>query len=156
MKGAQVGSEVALIEEGRAMQTIRWSLVGAVLALALGLVSTAPSVLADPINGTHKEVFPITCSGETFQVVGGRGAPAQVVDSQEVFVPASFVQVSSWTDPVTNEIVTQTDAFSVGQGKRTGQQDDQITCTYTATFEDPVVGPVHVDGSVTGFFAPRG
>jgi hypothetical protein len=136
------------------MQIVR--LFGAVLAIALVMVSTAPSALADPINGTHKEVFPITCASETFFVVGGVGAPAQVVDGQEVSIPASFVQESSWVDPQTGEIVTQIDAFSVGQGNRTGQQDDQITCTYTATFEDPVVGPVHVEGSVTGFFAPRG
>jgi hypothetical protein len=124
----------------------------AMIVLLLG--NWASPARADPINGTHKEVFPITCEGETFLVVGGVGAPAQVVDGQDVLIPAVFVQESSWTDPQTGEVVTQIDAFSVGQGKRTGQQDDQITCTYTATFQDPEVGAVMVKGSVTGFFAP--
>jgi hypothetical protein len=135
------------------MQAVR--LLGIALAIGLIMAGTAQSALADPINGTHKEVFPITCAGETFLVVGGVGAPAQVVEGQEVLIPAEFVQVSSWVDPVTGETVTQTDAFSVGQGNRTGQ-DDQITCTYTATFQDPEVGPVNVVGTVIGFIAPRG
>jgi hypothetical protein len=132
---------------------IRSRLLATMPMIALLLLSVVPSALADPIQGTHKEVFPVTCAGETFLVVGGKGAPAQVVDGQDVLIPASFVQVSSWFDPATGELVTQVDAFSVGQGNRTGQQGDQITCTYRATFQDPEVGAVNVLGTVTGFFA---
>jgi hypothetical protein len=135
------------------MNLVRQSLRGVVLVLAILLISPASGALADPTNGTHKEVFPVTCAGTTYQVVGGKGAAAQVDDSQDVLVPAAFVQVSSWTDPATGEPVSQVDAFSVGQGNRTGQQDRQITCTYTARFVDPEVGVVLVHGTVTGFFA---
>jgi len=114
------------------------------------------STLADPVNGTHKEIFPVTCSGQTYQVVGGRGAAAQVLDSQNVLIPAEFIQVSSWIDPATGQKVTQTDAFTVGQGNRTGQQGNQVTCTYVAVFQDPDVGPITVNGSIIGFFASRG
>jgi hypothetical protein len=136
------------------MQLVRFGLFTALVAIALLTVTHAPA-LADPINGTHKEVFPITCDGQTYLVVGGRGAPAQVVDSQAVLIPAAFVQESSWIDLQTGQKVTQIDAFSIGQGNRTGQQGEQITCTYTAVFQDPEVGPVTVNGEVTGFFAPR-
>jgi hypothetical protein len=135
------------------MPLVRPSLRGVVLVLAVVIMSPASGALADPIQGTHKEVFPVTCSGQTLLVVGGKGAAAQVVDDQDVLIPASFVQVSSWTDPTTGQVVTQTDAFSVGQGNRTGQQDQLTTCRYTADFADPEVGTVHVDGTVRGFFA---
>src|SRR6476661_2780772 len=109
------------------------------LAIVLGaaivfLLGTSQSVAADPVKGTHKAIFPVSCAGQTYLVVGGRGAAAQVLESTAVLIPAAFVQVSSWTDPVTGQVVTQTDAFSVGQGKRTGQQDTQISCTYQAVF----------------------
>jgi hypothetical protein len=138
------------------MGMVRRGLLWATAMIALLLGSWASPARADPIGGTHKEVFPVTCAGETFLVVGGVGAPAQVVDGQEVLIPASFIQESSWIDPETGELVTQIDIFSVGQGNRTGQQNDQITCTYSATFQDPEVGPVMVNGTVLGFFAPSG
>ena len=137
------------------MHALRYCLLGAILATAFVLVNMTDTALADPVNGTHKAEFDVTCDGQTYQVVAGRGAAAQVVDSEAVLIPAAFVQVSSWTDPLTGQTVTQTDAFSVGQGDRTGQEGDQITCTYTANFQDPDVGPVTVNGLITGFFAPR-
>jgi hypothetical protein len=136
------------------MRLVHQILLGTIL-LAMVLAGTSGVALADPVNGTHKEVFPVTCGDQTYEVVAGRGAAAQVVDSQAVLVPAEFVQVSSWVDPQTGQIVTQTDAFSVGNGNRSGQQGTQISCTYKAIFQDPDVGPVTVDGTIVGFFAPR-
>ena len=138
------------------MYLVRQCLRGVVLVLAILVMGPASGALADPTNGTHKERFPVTCAGTTYQVVGGKGAAAQVEDSQDVLVPAAFVQVSSWTDPDTGEPVNQVDAFTVGQGNRTGQQGRLITCTYTATFDDPEVGAVMVNGTVKGFFASGG
>jgi hypothetical protein len=131
-----------------------------VRTLALILVALAALLLgggsaaADPVTGTHKEVFPVTCGGQTYLVVGGVGAPAQVVDGTAVLIPAAFVQVSSWVDPATGETVVQTDAFGIGTGRRTGQQDRLVSCAYTADFTDPAVGTVRVNGTVTGFFTP--
>jgi hypothetical protein len=122
---------------------------------ALGLLAGAPAG-ADPVASPHKEVFPVTCAGQTYQVVAGVGAAAQVLAGTAVLVPAAFVQVSTWVDPATGQVVTQTDAFSIGTGNRTGQQDRRVECAYDASFPDPEVGPVTVDGTVTGFLAPRG
>ncbi len=137
------------------MRLVRQLLLGTIV-MAIVLTGTSGVVLADPVNGTHKEVFPVTCGDQTYVVVAGRGAAAQVVDSQAVLIPAEFVQVSSWVDPQSGQTVTQTDAFSVGNGKRMGQQGSQISCTYKAIFQDPDVGPVTVNGTIVGFFAPRG
>ena len=136
------------------MRGLRSAAVGTV-ALALGLLVGAPAG-ADPVASPHKAVFPVACAGQTYLVVAGVGAAAQVLAGTAVLVPAAFVQVSTWTDPATGREVTQTDAFSIGQGNRTGQQDRQVTCTYDASFPDPEVGPVRVDGTVTGFLAPGG
>jgi hypothetical protein len=124
---------------------------GAVVAILL-----PATTLADPINGAHRAVFPLACSGQEYLVAGGAGAAAQVVDGTAVLVPAAFVQVSRRVDPATGEVVTQTDAFGIGNGKRTGQQEDLVACTYHARFGDPEVGTVTVDGTVTAFLAPRG
>jgi hypothetical protein len=137
------------------MPRMRGTAVGAGAALALLLLVAAPAA-ADPVAGTHKAVFPVACAGQTYLVVGGVGVAAQVVDGTAVLIPAAFVQVSSWVDPATGEVVTQTDAFTVGQGNRTGQQADLVDCTYHAVFQDPEVGAVTVDGTVTVFLAPRG
>jgi hypothetical protein len=110
--------------------------------------TTAPAA-ADPVANPHKSVFPVTCAGQTYLVIAGPGAAAQVINGTEILVAAAFVQVSSWTDPATSQVVTQTDVFSVGKGKHTGQQGAQITCTYTV-FADPEIGPVTVNGTVMG------
>jgi hypothetical protein len=137
------------------VQRVRLAVGVAGVALALVLLGWAPAG-ADPVASPHKAVFPVACAGQTYEVVGGRGAAAQVLDGTAVLIPASFVQVSSWTDPTTGQVVTQTDVFSVGTGNRTGQQGDRVTCTYDASFPDPAVGTVTVLGTVTGFLAPRG
>jgi hypothetical protein len=138
------------------MRGLRSAAVGTVaLALALLAAGGAPAG-ADPVASPHKAVFPVACAGQTYLVVAGVGAAAQVLAGTAVLVPAAFVQVSTWTDPVTGREVTQTDAFSIGQGNRTGQQDRRVECTYRADFADPEVGTVRVDGTVTGFLAPGG
>jgi len=136
------------------MQRVRFGVLSVLIAIVCTAAISRP-VLADPVNGTHKEVFSVTCAGQSYHVVAGRGAPAQVLDSQAVLIPAAFVQVSSWVDPQTGQTVTQSDTFSIGNGNRTGQQGDQISCSYTAVFQDPDVGPVTVNGTIIGFFAPR-
>jgi len=127
----------------------RFAVLAVLLVVCLSVLAPEPAA-ADPVSNPHKSVFPVTCANQTYLVVAGPGAAAQVINGPEVLVAAAFVQVSSWTDPNTGEVVTQTDAFSVGQGQRTGQQDVQIACTYTAVFSDPELGPVTVDGTVTG------
>ena len=136
--------------------TLPARLVGPALALALllGAAAGIAPVAADPLANPHKEAFPVICAGQTYLVVGGPGAAAQVVESTDVLVATAFVQVSSWTDPATGEPVTVVDAFTVGQGQRTGQQDRLVDCRYRATFDDPEVGPVAVDGTVTVRLAP--
>jgi hypothetical protein len=137
------------------MPRARLHLAIVLVAAIVFLLGTIQSVAADPVKSTHKEVFPVSCAGQTYLVVGGRGAAAQVLESTAVLIPAAFVQVTSWVDPQTGQVVTQTDAFSVGNGNRTGQQGTQISCTYQAVFQDPEVGPITVNGTISGFLAPR-
>ena len=129
---------------------------GQSLALALLLWATAGGgrAAADPVANSHKETFPVACAGQTYLVVAGPGAAAQAVDATDVLVATAFVQVSSWVDPATEETVTVVDAFSVGNGKRAGQQDRLVACTYEAAFSDPELGPVAVHGTVTVRLAP--
>src|SRR5215208_1831897 len=82
---------------------VQRGLLSSVLVL---LLLTASPTAADPIKGTHKEVFPVTCAGQTYEVAAGRGVAAQVVGDTSVLIPAEFVQVSSWVDPATGELVT--------------------------------------------------
>jgi hypothetical protein len=124
------------------------------LALLLWAAAGATPAAADPVANPHKETFPVACAGQTYLVVAGPGAAAQVVESTEVLVATAFVQVTSWVDPATGQVVTVTDAFTVGGGKRAGQQDRLVDCAYAAAFSDPELGPVAVDGTVTVRLAP--
>jgi hypothetical protein len=131
---------------------------GQALALALLLWAAAGAVpaAADPVANSHKETFPVACAGQTYLVVAGPGVAAQVVEATDLLVATAFVQVTSWVDPATGETVTVVDAFTIGNGKRAGQQDRLVDCAYQATFTDPELGPVAVDGTVTVRLAPGG
>jgi hypothetical protein len=76
------------------------------------------------------------------------------LDGTAVLVPAASAQISAWVNPAAGQVVTQTDASSIGQGNRTGQRDDLIDWAYHASFADPEVGTL--DGKMTAFLVPQG
>jgi len=44
---------------------------------------------------------------------------------------------------------------TIGKGEKGGLERSLTTCETTLTFEDPEVGTVTVDFTLTGFFTPR-
>ena len=127
------------------------TVIAAALSVALLLTLGLGRTSADPVNNPNAEFFTLTCGGETIEIVVGGGAAAHIVDSTGVLIPASFTFVGTFVDPETGETTAVNDSFTVGRGKRTGQQDVLETCTF------PIVdGGFTGTGTVTLFRTPRG
>ena len=138
------------------------------LALMLGAATMALTTLlavgtasADPPE-TNKNalIFTVVCGEDeeevTFVTIGhSASAVANVVGSTSnaVLTELTF----TFIDPDTDAILSQ-ETVGVGQGNRTGQQDDLITCTAPEeTLVDPQTGePVIFVLSAEVFFTPRG
>jgi len=122
-----------------------------VAVLAVGMAS------ADPVNSKKAPISTFDCGGEqvTVTFLLNPSAIFNVVDTTGSFVLTRAESTATFTDPETGEVVKEDFDFLKGQGKREGLQDSLTTCTTTITFEDPVVGPVTVDFTFTGFFTPR-
>jgi hypothetical protein len=121
--------------------------------LAVGIAS------ADPLNSKNALFLTFDCGGEEVQAVSifnNRAIVANVVDDTSNFVGTRFEGTLTFTDPETGLTVVEPFDDPIGQGKRTGQQGELTACATTIFFEDPVVGTVRVDVTVTGFFTPRG
>ncbi len=125
-------------------------------AMALALVVAAGVAFADPINSKKAPIVTFDCDGEqvTVTFLLNPSVVFNVVDTTGNFVLTRADGTATFTDPETEEVVQEDFVFR-GQGKREGLQDSLTTCTTTITFEDPVVGPVTVDFTFTGFFTPR-
>jgi hypothetical protein len=125
-------------------------------AMALALVVAAGAAFADPINSKKAPIVTFDCDGEqvTVTFLLNPSVVFNVVDTTGNFVLTRADGTATFTDPETEEVVQEDFVFR-GQGKREGLQDSLTTCTTTITFEDPVVGPVTVDFTFTGFFTPR-
>ena len=121
--------------------------------LAVGIAS------ADPVNSKNAWFLTFDCGGEEVQfvsLVNNRAVAVHVVDDTSNFVGTHFGGTFTFTDPESGQTVVEPFDGPVGQGKRTGQEGELTTCATTFFFEDPVVGTVRVDVTVTGFFTPRG
>jgi hypothetical protein len=121
--------------------------------LAVGIAS------ADPVKSKNAEVFTLDCGGEEVTIVSifhSNAAVFNVVDGTSNFVATHFGGTFTFTDPESGQTVVEPFDIPVGQGKRTGQEGELTTCATTFFFEDPEVGLVTVDVTVTGFFTPRG
>ncbi len=125
-------------------------------AMALALVVASGVAFADPINSKKAPIVTFDCDGEqvTVTFLLNPSVVFNVVDTTGNFVLTRADGTATFTDPETEEVVQEDFVFR-GQGKREGLQDSLTTCTTTITFEDPVVGPVTVDFTFTGFFTPR-
>jgi hypothetical protein len=100
--------------------------------LAVG--GTSGVLAAPPENNKNYDTIDLVCGEDEYTVVtiqGSQRVAFQSVDSGDVFIVVSFDVIDSSGDTVT---------IPVGQGKRTGQQGDLITCetpnldTVSATF----------------------
>ncbi|CAA9450358.1 MAG: hypothetical protein AVDCRST_MAG02-829 [uncultured Rubrobacteraceae bacterium] len=131
-------------------------LLGATMAivavLAVGMAS------ADPVNSKNAQIFTFDCGGEEVTLVAignSRGAAFSVVDTTGNFVLMRVEGTETFTDPETGEVVEYEFEFSTGQGEKKGLQGSLTTCDDSGSFEDPELGTVTVDITVTGFFTPR-
>ena len=129
-----------------------------VAVLAAGM--TAGMASADPIKSKNAQIFTINCGGEEVTVVtivNNNAVVVNVVDSTSNFVATSLEGTFTFTDPESGQTVVVPGPIDpIGEGKRTGQEGSLTACAATFFFEDPEVGPVTLDLTVTGFFTPRG
>ncbi len=121
-----------------------------VAVLAVGMAS------ADPVNSKKAPIVTFDCGGEqvTVTFLLNPSVVFNVVDTTGSFVLTRAEGTATFTDPETGEVVQEDFVFR-GEGQKEGLQDSLTTCTTTITFQDPVVGPVTVDFTFTGFFTPR-
>ena len=122
-----------------------------VAVLAVGTAS------ADPVN-KNSERLTFDCGGEQVEVVTifqSRGVSFNVVDTTGTFVLTRVDITETFTDPETGEVVERDFVETIGKGGKRGLERSLTTCDTTITVEDPVVGTVTVDFTLTGFFTPR-
>ena len=134
------------------------------VALLLAATSVITALLgvgiasADPVNSKHAQIFTLNCGGEEVTVVTLENNNATVLNVVEGTSNFHITELTfTGTDQDTGDIVFS-DTVSVGQGNRTGQQDELTTCTTPlGTFEDEDTGhTIEVVASAEGFFTPRG
>ena len=121
--------------------------------LAVGIAS------ADPLKSKNALILTFDCGGEEVTVatlVNNNSVVFNVVDSTSNFVATRFEGTTTFTDPETGEVVEEEFDGPVGKGKKRGLQRSLTTCETTIPpFEDPELGTVTVDLTLTGFFTPR-
>ena len=126
--------------------------------MAIMAVLAAGIASADPVNSKNAQIFTIDCGGELVTVStisNNNSIVVHVVGTTRNFVVTQIAGTGTFTDPETGEVVQEEFVDPIGQGKKKGLQGSLTTCTTTLTFEDPEVGTVTVDLTVTGFFTPR-
>ena len=139
---------------------MRRFLCATLIAGALLTTAALRPVAADPSPENPQALArKIECdNGQTYDIiVVAAGAPGHIVGVTGVVLLTSVAWVETFTDPLTGESVTESSGpFPVGQGKRTGQQADLVTCTYQFMYEDAVRGTVTRVVTMEGFITPRG
>jgi hypothetical protein len=136
----------------------RLAITVAITALAAALAAGAAP--AAPTNAPNATVVTLECgSAGTFDVVvngNGQWTPGHLLSGNGVVVPLSFGEQSITVRDAEGNVVDEATqpAMSKGHGAR-ARGREQVTCNFTATFEDEGL-TITVTGSVTGFIAgPR-
>jgi hypothetical protein len=128
--------------------------MGIMALLAVGIAT------ADPVNSENAVTLTLDCGGEEVEIVTKFNGTVvgHVVHSTDNFVATKFEETRTYTDPETGEVVHEEVVVPVGEGQKQGLQPSLITCHQEEPiiFEDPELGTVTVDLTVTGYFAPRG
>jgi hypothetical protein len=126
-----------------------------VLAACLASCAVVTSVAtADPTNAKNAAEIFATCNGQdVIVVVNGNGefTPAHVVGNTSVFIPTAFNTTFSFT-PTGGTTMSETDTSA-----KAAPLKNTITCTIPlqTLFSGPE-GTATIQGTVTGFFTPRG
>jgi hypothetical protein len=124
------------------------------VGLAVGIAA------ADPLNSKNAVIFTLDCGGEEVKIATKLNGTVvgHVVDSTANFVATRFEGTLTFTDPETGDVVEEELDEPIGKGQKQGLQPSLTTCHQEepTIFEDPELGTVTLDLTVTGFFAPRG
>jgi hypothetical protein len=126
-----------------------------VLAACLASCAVVTSVAtADPTNARNAAEISATCNGQDIMVVvngNGEFTPAHVVGNTSVFIPTAFNITFSFT-PTGGTTMSETDTSA-----KAAPLKNTITCTIPlqTLFSGPE-GTATIQGTVTGFFTPRG
>jgi hypothetical protein len=114
--------------------------------LVAGVPVTAAN--ADATTGHNAVHFTLTCAGEQFVVVSPSepAAAVQIVGTSSVLVGTDALLTTSYTDPQTGRLVTNTQhiVYGAGHGNANGTQDRAIHCVDTVVVNDPDVGPITI------------
>ncbi len=133
---------------------VLFSVTAAMLtALAVGGMASA-----DPVNSKNAQIITLDCGGEEVTVATvfqSRAVAVNVVGTTGNFVATRIEGTATFTDPETGEVVEEEFVDRIGKGKKKGLGRSLTTCDTTLSFEDPELGTITVDLTVTGFFTPR-
>jgi hypothetical protein len=136
----------------------RTALILVTAAMLAALAAAAGVAGADPVNSKNLQIYELDCGGELVTVstiFNNNSIVVHEVGTTGNFVATRIAGTFTFTNPETGEIVEEPFEVTTGKGKKKGLGDGLTTCTTTDTFEDPEVGTVNVDLTVTGFFTPR-
>jgi hypothetical protein len=131
------------------------------LILAMASIMTMLGVgiaSADPINSKNVQRFHLDCGGEQITVVTifqNKAVVANIEGSTGNFVITRLSGTFTYTDPQTGEEVTEPFDLPIGNGSKAGLQEDLISCTTPRIVQDPELGTLSVDLTLTGFLTPR-
>jgi hypothetical protein len=132
------------------------------LMLAMAAIITALGVgigSADPVNSKNVQRFHLDCGGEQITVVTifqNKALVANIGGGTGNFVITRLSGTFTYTDPQTGEEVTESFDEPISNGPQVGLQEDLISCTTPRIAEDPELGTLFVDLTLTGFLTPRG
>jgi hypothetical protein len=133
-------------------------LLAATMAITVLLAVVIAS--ADPINSPNAQTFTLDCGGHESVtgvfVINNAAVVTNVEETTENFVGTAFTGTVTFTDPETGDVVTEPIFFHPGSGQKKGLDRSLTTCEGTFDFQDPDLGLVTVDLTITGFFTPRG
>ena len=139
--------------------TLHRTLMVCVLAATMAIVAVlaAGMASADPVNSKKVRIATFDCGVEqvTVTFLLNPSAIFSVVDTTGNFVLTRVEGTETYTDPETEEVVEFEFVDPIGQGQREGLQGSLTTCDTTLYFDDPEVGEVRVDLTLTGLFTPR-
>jgi hypothetical protein len=142
-------------------QRIRGRLLRLVATIGVGILLVGVPVSAANADATagHNAVhFTLTCAGEKFAVVSPSepAAAVQIVGISSVLVGTDALLTTTYTDPQTGQLVTNTQhiVYGAGHGSANGTQDRAIHCADTTVVNDPDVGPITITLLATFLLAP--
>jgi hypothetical protein len=131
------------------------------LMLAMAAIITALGVgigSADSGNSNNVQRFHLDCGGEQITVVTifqNKALVANIEGGTGNFVITRLSGTFTYTDPQTGEEVTESFDEPISNGPQVGLQEDLISCTTPRIAEDPELGTLFVDLTLTGFLTPR-